>query len=209
MSDLRLQKGKETRDRLIAAARELFGNRGYEATSIEAILEAAAVKRGSLYHHFASKEELFDAVLDRLVASVADAAADAARAAGSDPVASLRAGCLSWLRMALDPAIQRIALLDAPAVVGWTRWRDLDEKHTLGRLRANMRRVAGDGRLPPGQIDLFAHMLLAALNEAALLIARSEDQRAALAAARAAVNTLLDRLVGGRGAKSPQRGPTG
>jgi AcrR family transcriptional regulator len=193
--DLRLDKGKATRDRLVGAACDLFAERGYEATSIEAVLAAAGAKRGSLYHHFASKEALFDAVLDRLVRDIADGAAAAARAAGADPAANLRAGCLSWLHMALDGAVQRVVLVDAPSVVGWRRIRDLDERHTLGRLRANLSRIATDGRLPDGQVDIMAHMLLAALGEAALLIARAEDQQAALDGATAAVTTLIDRLI--------------
>jgi hypothetical protein len=134
-------------------------------------------------------------VLDRVVAEIADEAAHAARGA-ADPVASLRAGCAAWLRMSLDPAVQRIALLDAPAVVGWTRWRELDEQHTLGRLRANLRLIADAGRLPPGQVDVLANMVLASVNEAALMIARADDARAALEAGQAAMDTLLDRLIG-------------
>ncbi|HEX8742210.1 MAG TPA: TetR/AcrR family transcriptional regulator [Thermoleophilaceae bacterium] len=195
MADGRVEKGRETRERLIASGRTLFGERGYDATSIEAILDAAGVARGALYHHFATKEALFDAVLDRLVAEIADTAADAARTA-SDPVASLRAGCSAWLRMALEPGVQRIALVDAPAVVGWARWRELDEQHTLGRLRANLEAIAADGRLPAAQVGVLANMVLASVNEAALLIAPADDPEAALAAGQAAIDTLLDRLVG-------------
>ena len=192
--DGRVVKGRETRERLLSTGRELFGERGYDSTSIEAILAGAGIARGALYHHFATKEALFDAVLDRLVAEIADTAADAARTA-SDPVESLRLGCSAWLRMALDPGVQRIALVDAPAVVGWTRWRELDERHTLGRLRANLQAIADEGRLPAEQVDVLAHMVLASVNEAALLIARADDPEAALAKGRAAVETLLDRLV--------------
>lgn len=194
VADGRIEKGRETRERLIATGRELFGERGYDATPIEAILERAGVARGALYHHFSNKEALFDAVLDRLVAEIADTAAGAARSA-TDPVESLRAGCRAWLRMAVDPAVQRIALVDAPAVVGWSRWRGLDEQHTLGRLRSNLQAIADTGRLPAGQVDVLAHMVLASVNEAALMIARSADPRAALADGEAAVDTLLDRLV--------------
>jgi AcrR family transcriptional regulator len=194
MADLRVEKGKLTRERLIQAGRALFGARGYEDTPVSAILLEAGVTRGSLYHHFETKEALFEAVLDRVVAEIADTAAEAARAA-PDPVASLRAGFAAWLRMALDPAVQRIALVDAPAVVGWTRWRDIDERHILGGLRANLRRIAKQGRLPPGDVDLFTHMLLAAVNEAALLIARAPDPKAALATGQQAVDALLDRLI--------------
>jgi AcrR family transcriptional regulator len=193
VTDLRITKGQATRDRLLAAAQELFGSRGYDGTSIEAVLDATDTKRGSLYHHFASKEELFDAVLDRLVAGITESVAAAASAAGPDPVDALVAGCRVWLRLALDPAIQRIFLVDAPAVVGWTRLRQLDERHTLGRLRAGLQRASG---LPAEQVDVLAHMLLAALNEAALLIARAEDPQEVLATAEVAVGTLIDRLVG-------------
>jgi AcrR family transcriptional regulator len=199
MTDLRSERGRATRDRLIAAGRELFGEHGYEATSIEAILETAGVKRGALYHHFESKQALFDAVLDQVVSEVARAAAEAARAE-TDPVESLRAGCTAWLRMALDPAVQRIALVDPPGVLGWTRWRELDEQHILGGLRRNLQLIAADERLPAGDVDLLAHMVLAAVNEAALLIARADDPREALAKGKSAVDTLIDRLVTGSAA---------
>ena len=196
MTDLRLVKGKATRDHLITVARDLFGERGYEATPIGAVLEAAGVARGALYHHFETKEALFDAVLNRVMEDIADAAAEAARAA-PDPVASLRAGCTTWLQMALDPAVQRIALLDPPAVVGWSRWREIDEQHVLGGLRATLRQIAAEGRLPATEVDVLAHMVLAAVSEAALLIAGAEDGERALADGQAALDILIDRLTAG------------
>jgi AcrR family transcriptional regulator len=196
MTDMRLERGAATRERLIGAARRLFGERGYEATSIQLVLSRAGVARGALYHHFDSKEALFDAVLEEIVAEVAEQAANAARAAGTDPVANLRAASNTWLEVALDTDIQRITLLDAPAVVGWKRWRELDEQHTLGGLKQTLQRIADDGRLPPESVDVLAHMILAAVAEAALLIARADDPRAALREGKAAVDTLLGRLVG-------------
>jgi AcrR family transcriptional regulator len=194
VADRRIERGKATRERLIEAGRELFGERGYEATSIAAILTAAGVARGALYHHFATKEELFDAVLERLIAEMAESVTEAARGA-EDSVGSLRAGCAAWLEMALDPAIQRIGLIDAPAVVGWTRWRELDERYSLGALRANLRQIAEEGRVPAEQVDLFAHMVIASVTEAALMIARSADPKSALDPARAAVDALIDGLI--------------
>jgi AcrR family transcriptional regulator len=195
MTDLRVEKGRATRDRLLAAGRQVFGERGYEGASIEAILEQAGVARGALYHHFATKEALFEAVLDMFVAELATIAADAARA-GSDPVESLRAGCQSWLRMALHPAVQRIALLDPPAVLGWTRWREVDERYMLGGLRVNLERLADEGRLPADDVDALAHMVHAAVNEAALFVARGPDPEAAFAQGSSAVELLITRLVG-------------
>jgi AcrR family transcriptional regulator len=197
-TDGRVERGRTTRERLVTTARELFGTHGYEATSIGTILESSGVARGALYHHFPTKEALFEAVLDRTVAEIARSAAEAARAAGDDPVATLRAGFGAWLRLALDPAVQRISLVDAPAVVGYSRWRELDERHVLGGIRANLRRLARNGALPETDIDLLAHMLLAAVNEAALMVARAEDPEAGLAAGQAAVDRLLDRLLATR-----------
>jgi AcrR family transcriptional regulator len=195
MSDLRVERGRATRERLLATARELFGRDGYEATSVEAVLKEAGVAKGSLYHHFENKPALFDAVLDQVVAEVAEKAARAA-AQQEDPVEGLRAGCHAWLRMSLDPAVQRIALVDAPAVLGWSRWRELDEQYTLGGVRRGLQRVADDGRLPATQVDALANMLLAAVGEAALLIVQSDDPETALADGQAAFDTLLDRLAG-------------
>jgi AcrR family transcriptional regulator len=191
--DLRTERGKTTRERLIAVGFDLFGTRGYEATSIAAILEAAGLARGAFYHHFATKADLFDAVLDRMIAQLADASAEAARAL-DDPVESLRAGCSTWLDNALDPAVQRITLLDALGVVGWDRYRELDEQHTLGRTKATLHRIARAGGLPEESVEMLAHMVLAAVGEAAKLIARAEDPKAARAAGQAALDTLLDRL---------------
>jgi AcrR family transcriptional regulator len=201
--DRRIERGRDTRERLIAAARALFGEHGYEATSIGAVLEASDVARGALYHHFASKEALFDAVLDQLVAESADRAAAAART-HDDPVESLRAGLGSWLQMALDPGVQRIALIDAPAVVGWTRWRELDEEHVLGGLRASLARIAAQGRIPDDEVELLSHMILASVNEAALMIARADDPKRASAAGQATVDTLLTRLVGAGTGPAPR-----
>ncbi|MBI5107022.1 MAG: TetR/AcrR family transcriptional regulator [Solirubrobacterales bacterium] len=189
--DLRVEKGRTTRERIVGVARDLFGRQGYDATSIPQVLEAAGVARGALYHHFAGKEALFDAVVDQQVAEIAAVAAEAARAQ-DDPVDSLRAGFGAWLELAADPAVQRIALLDPPSVLGWERWRELDERHTLGGIKASLRR---SGRVAEADADLLAHMLLAAVNEAALMIARAEDPAAALAAGRAAVDALLARVL--------------
>lgn len=193
--DARLARGKATKATIIEAARDLFGAYGYDGTSIDAILRRAGVARGALYHHFPTKEAVFDAVLEHEVEKIADASAQAARAA-DDPVGRLRAGCRTWLEIALDPAIQRIVLLDSPAVVGWTRWREVDEKYTLGGLRAAIKQIAGTGRIPTDQADMLANMLGVAVSEAALVIARSGNTAAALRTGLAALDTLLDSLFG-------------
>src|SRR3954447_2914846 len=109
MADGRIARGEATRERVLSAARRLFGERGYEQTSIEALLEASGVARGALYHHFPSKTALFDAVLERVVADLADIAEKDA-SVGPDALENLRAGARSWMRMARDPEVQRIYL---------------------------------------------------------------------------------------------------
>ncbi|HEU5472770.1 MAG TPA: TetR/AcrR family transcriptional regulator [Actinophytocola sp.] len=199
---MRVERGKTTRERLITAGFELFGRHGYEATSVSTLLETTGLARGAFYHHFATKAELFDAVLDRVIGEIAEASADAARKF-DDPVESLRAGCTTWLDHTVDPVIQRIVMLEATAVVGWDRCRQLDELHTLGRTKATLRRIARTGRLPEENVDMLAHMVLAAVGEAAMLIARAADKQAARRTGQAALDTLLNRLV----TPSPAEGP--
>ncbi|HEY7892564.1 MAG TPA: helix-turn-helix domain-containing protein [Solirubrobacteraceae bacterium] len=202
------------------AARELFGERGYEDTSIEDVLAASGVARGALYHHFQSKAELFDAVAEAVFAEVANLTNAAARG-GATPLERLRAGACAWLEIACDRAVQRIVLLDSPTVLGWVRWRALDEQHSLGDLHASVRRLARERRVPAGQEEILARMLLAALNEAALFITCADDEAAALETASAAVDVLIDRLtreaarkrrpsaVRSAGAGHPRRDPGG
>jgi AcrR family transcriptional regulator len=188
-------RGEATRAQLIAIATSLFASRGYEDTSIEAVLREAGVSRGSLYHHFAGKEALFEAVLEdvevRVGGAVIAAAADAA-----GPVAALRAGFLAWIRIAGDPVVQRILLIDAPSVLGWARWRAMEERHALGLIRATLQAVADGGSLRPDLVDTLAHVLLASVNEVALLVARSDDPDSAMKAGAGAIDELLQRLLG-------------
>ena len=186
-------RGEATRGQLIAIATRMFAERGYEDTSVEAVLREAGVSRGSLYHHFASKEALFEAVAEDVETSVGEQTL--AAAGGSDgPVAALRAGFLAWIRLAGDPVVRRILLIDAPSVLGWERWRSMEERHALGLIRAVLQVIAEEGKLRPDLAGTLAHVLLASVNEVALLVARSEDQEAAMQAGADAIDELLQRL---------------
>ena len=194
MTDRRAERGEVTRRHLVEVATRLFAERGYEATPVELVLAEAGVSRGALYHHFASKEALFEAALEAVQTTVAAAVRDAARRA-PDPLGALRAGCATWLELARDPVVRRIVLLDAPVVVGWQRWREIDQRHSLGAVRASLLRLARQGRLPAALVDVEAHVLLAALTEVALLVAQAEEPAAVTEHAGAVVAQLLDRLV--------------
>ena len=189
-----VERGQATRAQLVEVATRLFAARGYDGTSIEAVLADAGVSRGSLYHHFPGKDALFWAVLEEIAARVGRQMADAERDA-PDPVAALRAGCLAWIRLAGDPVVQQIVLIDAPAVLGWQRWRELDEQNSLGVIRAALTYAAEAGSIERRHVDAFAHTVLAAVNEVAQMIARADDPAAALSAGESAVAEFLDRLL--------------
>ena len=186
-------RGEATRSQLIAVATRMFAERGYEDTSIEAVLREAGVSRGSLYHHFASKEALFEAVAEDMETSVGVqtlAAADGI----TEPLAALRAGFLAWIQLAGDPVVRRILLIDAPSVLGWERWRSMEEAHALGLIRLVLQAIAEQGKLRPELVGTLANVLLASVNEVALLVARSEDREEAMKAGADAIDELLHRL---------------
>ena len=94
-----------------------------------------------------------------------------------------------------DPVVQRVLLLDAPSVLGWERWRDMDEQHALGMIRLALQHAADTGRLQPHLVSMFAHVVFASLNELALVIARADDVRSASADAEIAIDELISRLL--------------
>ena len=191
----KVEQGQTTRRELLAIATRLFVARGYPGTSIDAVLREAGISRGALYHHFTGKEALFEAVLDQVEADVARRLAEASRAV-RDPMQALRAGCRAWLRLARDPTVRRIVLIDAPSVVGWEKWRAIDERYGFGLLKAALGQAAAAGRIRPELTDMLAHVLLAALTEVALVVARANDSKAASRAAQTAIDELLDGLLG-------------
>jgi AcrR family transcriptional regulator len=177
---------------LIAAARALFAERGYAGASREEIVEAAGVTRGALYHHYASKQDLFAAVYEAVEGDLCEAVLVAAASAGTDdPVEQLRAGAMAFLDAAATPEVRRILLIDAPAVLPVELRRQFAEQYGLGIVRTALRAVDDAGRLAVQPVDQLAPVMLAALHEAALSIADGEDP----AAMRVVVDGVIDRLT--------------
>ncbi len=160
-------------------------------------MRAAEVSKGALYHHFPGKDALFEAVLDRITERVETALAEAATGVDT-PAGLIRVGCTAWIRLAVDPVVQQIMLIDAPTVLGWQRWRERDEATFLGVLREALTAAAEQGVLDPRHADVFAHALLATANELAIMIARAERPAEALTGAESALDELLDRVLGCR-----------
>jgi AcrR family transcriptional regulator len=175
---------------LVAAARELFARDGYAATGREAIVAQAGVTRGALYHHFANKEALFRAVFEGLEADVMASVSRAAVRAGS-PFEMLRIGSVAYLDAALDPAVQRVCLLDGPSVLTPEARAEIVDAHALGVVRDVLRAAMADGSIEGQPVEPLAHVIVAALHEAALYVARSRDQRRARREVDATINHLL------------------
>ena len=188
----RIAQGAATRDRLLEVATRLFAEQGYEHTSIEQVLRAAGVSRGSLYHHFSGKDRLFEAVVEHVEEAVILRRLVAAAGRQHDPVQMLRAGCATWIALANDPVVRQVVLIDAPAVLGWERWRELDERYGFGLMKEALSEVAASGRLAGADIDVVGHLLLGALNEAAMLVARASAPARARREAMAAVDRLIE-----------------
>ena len=189
------ERSETTREALIGAARPLFAERGYAAVGTEDIVRAAGVTRGALYHHFGGKRELFEAVYERVEADLTRRIAEGALAGAAEPLAAMRAGSEMLLRASTEPEVQRIALLDAPAVLGWDRWREIAAEQGLGLIEATLQAAIEAGAIAEQPVRPLAHLLMGALDEAAMLVARAPDPDLM----RVEVGRTLDRLLAGLG----------
>src|SRR6187200_2693829 len=181
------QRTEATREALIAAARRLFTERGYDAVGTAEIVEGAGVTRGALYHHFGDKASLLEAVYWRIEA---ESTARVARVVlGSElhsPLDAMKAGVEAFLEECAKPELRQIALHDAPAVLGWERWREIGAANGLGLIEASLAAAVEAEEIRPLPLKPMAHLLLGALDEAAMLIARTDDP-----ASRAEVTAVL------------------
>jgi AcrR family transcriptional regulator len=194
----REERAEATRAQLLAAATELFAERGYAAVGTEDVVRLAGLTRGALYHHFQDKRELFAAVHERLeqdlVTAIGERMSGAALAGVTDPMEQLLIGMRSFLDACTEPSVLRIALLDAPTVLGWARWREMDERYGLGLVIAALDAAMTAGALRRQDVRPLAHLLLAALGEAAQLIAHAEDPHRTRAELEPALRALLNGL---------------
>jgi AcrR family transcriptional regulator len=186
------EQGEATRAKLVAVARRLFAADGYGGTSIGDITREADVTRGALYHHFPDKQALFEAVFEQVERQTLERVA-AAAAAERRPERRLKAGLNAFLDACLDPEYQRVCLLDAPSVLGWERWHEIDAGYGLGMTRAALETAMDEGFVRRQDPEPLAHLILGALNEAGLAIARAGD----VAAARRGFGRALEQWVDG------------
>jgi AcrR family transcriptional regulator len=188
-------QSRATRRRYLDVCRKLFGERGYRATSIEDIVQATGLTRGALYHHWPGKEELFRAVLEDVEQELVQRAARIAdRSPAAKPWDVLVAGVESFLAQTSDPIVQRIVILDGPSVLGYQAWREIDERYAFGTLKYVLGAAMEAGDIPRQPVEPLARVILAALNEASLVIAQAQKPRVAKREMTAAVLGLLEAL---------------
>ncbi len=189
-----------TRAALLKEARAIFATAGYEAAATEEIVKRAKVTRGALYHHFKDKRDLFEAVVEEVARGIATTIDDTAVPART-PLETLVEGMRAFLDACLDPAVRRIYLIDAPAVLGWHRWREIDAPHGVRSLREGIAAVLEERPDPALTIEPLTFLLSGASNEAALWVAEAKDEKAARRAMDRALGELIERLF------APSRSP--
>lgn len=189
---VRAQQREQTRQALLRESRRLFAARGYGAVSLSEIVAEAGVTKGALYHLFESKAELFRAVLEQVQQEVAQTVARTADA-HPDLWTRLVVGCQAFLTASTAPGIQRIMLIDGPAVLGWNEWRAMDEAASARHLADLLTVLIREGTITPQPVTPLTHLLSGAMNEAALWLAESDDP-ADLAATQATLAHLLEAL---------------
>ena len=191
---LRAQHVQETRAALVAAARDLFGRKGYAATSVETIAAEAGVTIGALYHHFRTKTALFESVFEQLHIELLEVSGRAA-ASGTDPLDMLARAFEAFLDAVLEPAVQRIAITDATAVLGLERYTELDEKYAFGAIVDALKAARTQGAVSVKDPETVARLLLGALTRGGMLIANSKEPRRTRNAVARSLRELLAGLA--------------
>jgi AcrR family transcriptional regulator len=168
------ERTEATRSRLVATARRLFAEKGFAGASTEEILSEASVSRGALYHHFPSKTDLFQATFEEVEHDLT-VQVTAAAATTTDPRRKLERGFDAFLDQCRHPEVQRIVMLDGPTVLGWDTWHALDERYGFGAMKSVLALAAQAGTLPPASVEPMAHLLLGAVMQAGMVVARADD----------------------------------
>lgn len=191
--DRRFERGEATRTALVRTARELFRERGYAGVGTNELVKRAGVTRGAMYHHFADKRELFRAAYEETEKELVEGLA-AQLAAIEDPWEALVAGMRWFFDISTDPKLMRMGLIDGPSVLGWGAWREIGDRYALGVVAAGLQRAIDAGAMRAADVDRLAHLLLAALGEAAMMLASSPDPPGEREHVEATLMLMLDGL---------------
>lgn len=186
------ERSQATVAAICTAARKLFASEGFDATSIDDIAAKAGVAKGAVYHHFSSKGEIFTRVLEGVQEELAKRQLSMPRRE-RHAADRLAAGSLHYLLAACEPGVTRILLLDGPAVLGWSKWREIDMRYF-----GAMTKMALEDLLPkasPRETEAAAHLVMGAITEAALVCATAENPPKTARELTASLRKLLDGLA--------------
>ena len=192
------ERSAATRDALIAAARRLWGERGYAEVGTPEIATAAGVTRGAMYHQFADKAALFRDVAEAVEQDVmARMATMVASSGATTPFDAIRAAVDAWLEVSSEPEVRQLILLDAPSVIGWAGFRDVAQRYSLGMTEQMLAEAIKAGQIARQPVRPLAHVLIGALDEAAMFIATADDPKRARRETRQVLHRLIDGMLGG------------
>jgi AcrR family transcriptional regulator len=186
------ERTEATTTALVDAARELFAQDGYAATSLDAVAAQARVTKGAVYHHFQGKQQLFEAVFAREVERLC-AILPAVYASKRDPWDAFEACCRAFLEECLEPGLQRIMLLDALGAMGWEGVRRM-EAPMMELMEVAIAAAVRAGRIAPRPAGPLAVLLYGALCETSMNVARADNQRAAHRKALTELSHVLEGL---------------
>jgi len=192
------ERSAATRAALIAAARRLWGERGYAEVGTPEIATTAGVTRGAMYHQFADKAALFVSVVEAVEQDVMDRMSTMVATSGAvTPADAIRASVDAWLEVSGDPEVRQLVLLDAPSVLGWAGFRDIAQRYSLGMTEQLLTEAIKAGQLVRQPVRALALVLIGALDEAAMAIATAEDPKKARREIRQVLRHLIDAMLTG------------
>ncbi|MDM4139552.1 MULTISPECIES: TetR/AcrR family transcriptional regulator [Mycobacterium] len=193
------ERSAATRDALIAAARKLWGLRGYAEVGTPEIATAAGVTRGAMYHQFADKATLFREVVEVVEQDVmARMGVVVAESGATTPADAVRAAVDAWLDVSGDPEVRQLILLDAPSVLGWAEFRDVAQRYSLGMTEQLLTEAIRAGQLAEQPVRPLAHVLIGALDEAAMVIATADDPKRTRRETGQVLHRLIDAMFDAR-----------
>ncbi|MTD58289.1 TetR/AcrR family transcriptional regulator [Amycolatopsis pithecellobii] len=193
MRSRRLDYSESTRSALVDSAVELFTKRGYAGTSLDEVAKRARVTKGALYHHFSGKQALFEAAFAQVESGVfgrLEEIMNGPQAAWERALGGLR----EFISSCLDPAYQRIAIHEAPVVMGWERWREAEDRASFGLIRSSLEDLIEAGEVDNVPVEITARLLFGALSAAATEIASSPDPKKVGAQVETVITQLLTRV---------------
>jgi AcrR family transcriptional regulator len=198
----REEYAESTHEALLESAAACFVESGFAATSLDAVAKRARVTKGAIYHHFASKRDLFMAVLDRQEEISARTVTQAATAA-ADPWTAIVAAFDAFLESISDPVYQRLCWVEGPTALGFEDWWACGERYEIEVIRAQLDRVAQAGVLVIEDLDMLAHVLFGAVTAGVLAMARSADPQAERDRFRTVMLQVMAGMVRMEASKAP------